>query len=348
MIEPEAPDDDRLALYDYSLAGVRIARHPVQPRDAARLLVAARTGGEVRHATFRDLPEQLAPGDLLVVNEARVLPVRLEAARPSGGRVEVVLHPTGSDDGASVLALLRPSARIAAGERLAVAGGPHLVVVDPPGGELRRVVIEGGLEAALAAGRLALPPYLERAGEPRDDHDYQTHFAATPGAIAAPTAGLHFTPELCERLAARGIAIARLVLHVGPGTFLPVRSERLRDHAMHEELYEIPPATAAAIAGAKARGARVIAVGTTTTRALESAAADGTLAAGRARTRLMIRPPHAFRVLDGLITNFHLPRTTLLALVAAFTGRERVLALYREAAQAGYRFYSYGDAMLLL
>ncbi|MBL8840198.1 MAG: tRNA preQ1(34) S-adenosylmethionine ribosyltransferase-isomerase QueA [Planctomycetes bacterium] len=338
-----------LALYDYPLEGVRIATAPAEPRDAARLLVADRTAGAARHHCFRELPELLAPGDLLVVNDTRVLPVRLFATRQSGGEVELLLHPTGLDSGDAVLALLKPSARLKAGEWLAVRGGPRVQLLDPPGSELRRVAIEGGLAAALAVGTLPLPPYLGRPEATASDQaDYQTLFASAPGAIAAPTAGLHFTPAVCERLAARGIELARVTLHVGPGTFLPVRAERLRDHAMHEELYEVSEALVAAIAAARARGGRVIAVGTTTTRALESAASSGTLVAGRARTRLMIRPPFAFRVLDGLVTNFHLPKTTLLALVAAFTGRERMLALYREAAAAGYRFYSYGDAMLLL
>jgi len=347
--DPTAPEDDRLALYDYPMEGVRIAATPAEPRDSARLLLAGRKEGPARHHLVRELPELLAPGDLLVVNDTRVLPVRLFARRASGGRVEVLLHPTGRDDATSTLALLQPSARLRAGETLVVEGGPRLTLLDPPGAELRRVAIEGGLAAALAVGHLPLPPYLPReAGEQPEDRDrYQTLFASAPGAIAAPTAGLHFTPALLERLAARGVALARLTLHVGPGTFLPVRAERLRDHAMHEELYELPPATVAAIERAKAAGRRVVAVGTTTTRALESAARAGPLAAGRERTRLMIRPPFAFRVVDALLTNFHLPKSTLLALVSAFAGRERILGLYREAAAAGYRFYSYGDAMLL-
>lgn len=347
-----SPEDDRVALYDYPEAGVRIASTPVEPRDAARLLVADRQSGAARHHHVRDLPELLLPGDLLVVNDTRVLTVRLAARRKSGGAVELLLHPTGSDDAATILALLQPSARLKQGEVLTIVGGPRVTLLDPPGAELRRVAIEGGLAAALPLGELPLPPYLPRdhGAEPADCERYQTIFAATPGAIAAPTAGLHFTPALLERLAARGVGVARITLHVGPGTFLPVRAERLRDHAMHEELYEIDGAAATAIERTKAAGGRVIAVGTTTTRALEAAAAAGAgaLAPGRARTRLMIRPPFRFRVLDGLLTNFHLPKSTLLALVAAFSSRERLLELYREAIATGYRFYSYGDAMLLL
>ncbi|MSP15176.1 MAG: tRNA preQ1(34) S-adenosylmethionine ribosyltransferase-isomerase QueA [Myxococcales bacterium] len=338
-----------MALYDYPAGDVRIAAAPVEPRDSARLLVAERAEGPARHHAVRDLPELLAPGDLLVVNDTRVLPVRLRARRQSGGRVELVLHPTGQDDESAILALLQPSARLKQGEVLSIDGGPNVTLLDPPGSELRRVAVAGGLAAALACGELPLPPYLPRADgeEPADRERYQTVFASAPGAIAAPTAGLHFTPALLERLTARGIGIARITLHVGPGTFLPVRTERLRDHAMHEELYTIGAEAVAAIARTKAAGGRVIAVGTTTTRALESAAGAGTLVPVRARTRLLIRPPFAFRVVDGLLTNFHLPKTTLLALVAALCGRERLLLLYREAIAAGYRFYSYGDAMLL-
>jgi S-adenosylmethionine:tRNA ribosyltransferase-isomerase len=373
---PSAPrseaEDDRLDLYDYPLDPVRIAASPSAERDGARLLVHDRETGRTSHGIFRDLASQLRRGDLLVLNDARVVPARLRARRATGGEVEVLLHPTGGDGGGGdlsdsgsqgeeiVQALLRPSARLLAGEVLTLANGRgdelRLVVVDPPGGELRRVRIVGGLARALELGELPLPPYIERdpkapdaaAREEQDRERYQTVFARVPGAIAAPTAGLHFTPRLLLQLAAAGVAATRITLHVGPGTFLPVRSDRLSGHAMHEELYEIPEAAAAAIAAARAEGRRVVAVGTTTTRALESAvAADGSVRPGRARTRLMIRPPHRFRAIDGLVTNFHLPRTTLLALVAAFTGRERLLALYSEAAALGYRFYSYGDAMLL-
>lgn len=352
------PDDDRLDLYDYPLDGVRIAATPAPTRDAARLLVHERASGSTRHATFAELPNFLHQGDLLVLNDARVVAARLAARRASGGAVEVLLHPTantpaaGGDGGEPdvVLALLKPSARVGAGEVLTVGDG-RLVVLDPPGAELRRVRVEGGVERMLARGELPLPPYIPREGGelPLDRERYQTVYARVPGAIAAPTAGLHFTPELFERLAAAGIGVVHLTLHVGPGTFLPVRSPLLSGHSMHEELYEVPEATARRIAEARAAGGRIVAVGTTTTRALESSRGeDGALAAGRARTRLMIRPPWRFAAIDALVTNFHLPKTTLLALVAAFAGRERLLALYREAAALGYRFYSYGDAMLIL
>lgn len=360
MPSDQNADDDRLASYDYPLDGVRIASHPAPVRDAARLLVHERATATTHHATIRDLGRFLRPGDLLVFNDTRVLPARLFARRASGGEVEVLLHPTGAVDPVAdaarapeiVLALLRPSARVRAGEALALANGARIIAVDPPGPELRRVQVEGGLARALEVGELPLPPYLNR--EPGDERErdrerYQTVFARAPGAIAAPTAGLHFTSELLAELAAAGIRSTHVTLHVGPGTFLPVRSELLSQHAMHEELYEIGAAAAESIAATRAGGGRIVAVGTTTTRALESAADDaGRIQAGSARTRLMIRPPHRFRAIDALLTNFHLPKTTLLALVSAFAGRTRILALYQEAAAAGYRFYSYGDAMLLL
>jgi S-adenosylmethionine:tRNA ribosyltransferase-isomerase len=353
-------DEDRLELYDYPLDGVRIAATPAPSRDAARLLVHERASGTTHHAAFVDLCRFLRAGDLLVLNDTRVVAARIAARRKSGGAVEVLLHPTGStgstaasDDGERdvVLALLRPSARIGEGEVLTVGGDGRLVVLDPPGAELRRVRVIGGVERMLERGEMPLPPYIEREGGelPLDRERYQTVYARVPGAIAAPTAGLHFTPELLARLAAAGVGIAPLTLHVGPGTFLPVRTALLSDHEMHEELFEIPQETARRIERTRANGGRIVAVGTTTTRALESARReDGSIASGRARTRLLIRPPWRFQAIDALITNFHLPKTTLLALVSAFAGRERLLALYREAAALGYRFYSYGDAMLIL
>ena len=362
-MEPEAADApgppdplDRIDAYDYVLPPDRIASQPCSERDGSRLLVAsAEVDRPTEHRHFHELGAVLAPGDLLVVNDARVIPARLEARRPSGARVEVLLHPTGSATpipGRAFCgeALLRPSARIKRGEELHLASGLRLRVDDDPGPELRAVSSESSVENLLATGELPLPPYFDRSGPPTDlDHArYQTVFARSAGAIAAPTAGLHFSPPLLAALQAQGIGVASLTLFVGPGTFLPVRSERLSQHAMHEEAYEIPEATCRQIAETRARGGRVIAVGTTSTRALEaSAALDGQAQPGFARTRLMIRPPYRFRVIDGLITNFHLPRSTLICLVAAFVGRQRILDLYREAVEHQYRFYSYGDAMLL-
>ncbi len=349
--------DDRLDQYNYVLPKDRIAAEPATRRDASRLLVVDRHRLDVEHGQFSRLSSYLSVGDLLVVNDARVIPARLRALRTTGGEVEVVLHPTGLEapmigGRRQALALLKPSARIKAGEELRTAHGLSLRVEDPPGAEIRRVSFTADLEQFLEHGLLPLPPYLPRppfAEMPFDRDRYQTIFADRPGAIAAPTAGLHFTSDLIDRLQGQGIEIARITLHVGPGTFLPVRTRRLSEHSMQEEAYEIPLCTVQSIERAKSRRRRVVAVGTTTTRALESAALQGGVpTAGKGRTRLMIRPPFDFRCVDALITNFHLPRSTLLALVAAFAGRARVLDWYRTAVDQGYRFYSYGDAMLIL
>lgn len=345
-------EDDFLSAYDYELPAECIAAVPAARREEARLLVHHRTRGGSVNSRFRDLSSHLRPGDLLVLNDTRVLAARLHATRGSGGRVELLVQPDPTG-GEGALALLRPSARVRGGEELHLPGGQVLRVVDPPGPELRRISFEGSLDALCAGGELPLPPYLPRNGstdhQALDRERYQTVYAERPGAIAAPTAGLHFTHALLQGLREQGIAQASLTLHVGAGTFLPVRRERLSEHSMHAEAYEIPPATAAALQATRAAGGRVIAVGTTTTRALESAATpEGGVVAGRGVSRLLIRPPYEFRVVDGMITNFHLPRSTLLALVAAFAGRRRILELYHEAREAGYRFYSYGDATLLL
>ncbi len=358
----DAERDDQLDAYDFELPPEAIAQTPAERRDRSRLLVHDRSSQKTRHSSFHQLGDHLRSGDVLVLNNTRVIPARISAVRPSGGRVEILLHPSGGStfDGGSglslekaeteALALLRPSARVAEGERLLTAGGVAIRVLDAPGPELRRVCLEAPLEVLLREGQVPLPPYLSRNPQSASDDQerYQTVYADQPGAIAAPTAGLHFTPGLLDELRARGVGVAPITLHVGPGTFLPVRTDRLSDHPMHEEWFEIPEATIRCIEEAKSRSARVVAVGTTTTRALEGCVADcGELRSGWHRTRLMIRPPYSFAVIDSLITNFHLPRSTLLALVSAFASREKILALYREAIASGYRFYSYGDAMLL-
>ena len=340
--------------FDYDLPEAQIAQTPADARDAARLLVLDRSAATLADRHVRDLPALLVEGDLLVLNDTRVLPARLFATRDTGGRVEVFLLEPQADG--SWTALLRSGGSPQPGEVLAVgAHGIRLEARDD--GALWRVTPVGGpFEALMAAdGRMPLPPYIRRETEdPRDALDrerYQTVFAETTGAVAAPTAGLHFTPRLFQALDARGVETARVTLHVGVGTFAPVRAERLEDHAMHAERYVIPDATAAAVRGAKADGRRVVAVGTTTVRALEGSSArsdDGLPTAESASTDLFITPGFDFRVVDALLTNFHLPRSTLLALVSAFAGRERVLSAYRHAVDAGYRFYSYGDAMLIV
>ncbi|HET9298747.1 MAG TPA: tRNA preQ1(34) S-adenosylmethionine ribosyltransferase-isomerase QueA [Candidatus Polarisedimenticolaceae bacterium] len=342
----------RLEDYAYDLPEEQIAQEPLPRRDASRLLVLDRDTGEVAHRAFLDLPDVLAPGDLVVVNDTRVVPARLLGRKRTGGRAEILLlEATGEDTWRALLAHApAPGGVVELGE------GVSATVLAREGevGTVRLSATATDLHGALARlGRMPLPPYVHRApGDPRDATDrerYQTVFAREPGAAAAPTAGLHFTPEVLDRLAARGIARTAITLHVGPGTFLPFRGEEVaEDHRLHEEPFAVPPAAAVAIAETRARGGRVVAVGTTVARTLETAAAgDGTVRAGSGRTRLFLRPGSRFRVVDALLTNFHLPRSSLLVLVCAFAGRERTLAAYREAVRAGYRFYSYGDAMLV-
>jgi S-adenosylmethionine:tRNA ribosyltransferase-isomerase len=350
--------------FDYDLPAEAIAQEAVEPRDAARLLAHDLKDGATEHARVRDLPRLLRAGDLLVVNDTRVRAARLLARRPSGGRVEVLLlAPLGDDDGRWRV-LARPASKLRPGEPLRVAAGAASAQaglrVDPlergeRGVWTVRLVPEADepVEAAIARlGRMPLPPYIHRGeDDPRtagDRERYQTVYAREPGSAAAPTAGLHFTPELLERLEAGGVERAQVTLHVGEGTFRPVEVDDPSRHPMHAERLRVPPETAAAVARCRARGGRVVAVGTTSVRALESAAdGAGGVRASEGDTRLFLLPGAEFRVVDALLTNFHLPRSTLLMLVAAFAGRERTLALYREALEQGYRFYSYGDAMLL-
>lgn len=340
---------------DFALPEELIAQAPVEPRDASRLLQLPRAGGEARHLRFTDLPELLSPGDLLVLNDSRVIPARLLGHKPSGGRMEALLvepvSGTRPGEPARWVAMAQSSKAIRVGTRVDFGGlGAEVTRVAGEGFyELRFDRDEAGLAEALErVGRVPLPPYIRREPGAADRDRYQTVIAREPGSVAAPTAGLHFTSELLARLATRGVERATVTLHVGPGTFLPVRAPRLEDHRMHSERYEVPEDTVRAFDAARRRGGRVVAVGTTAVRTLESAWAEGTLRAGPGRTDIFIRPGHAFRAVDGLLTNFHLPRSTLLALVCAFGGAERVLTAYREAVAARYRFFSYGDAMAIV
>lgn len=329
---------------DYDLPESAIAQTPVEPRDAARLLVAAGEDGVVEHRTVADLPDLLEPGDLLVVNDTKVIPARLHLRKPTGGAVEVLLlerRPEGRWE-----ALVKPSRRVPAGTVLEGDGDLRVEVGDVIGEDGRRWVdVHGGSEdadlAVLAAvGEVPLPPYIH---EPLADPDrYQTVYANQPGSVAAPTAGLHLTDAVLDRCRARGVTVVPIELLVGLGTFRPITAERVEDHPMHAERYRIPAASAAAIEGRDAAG-RVVAVGTTVVRALESWAATGE---AEGATRLFIHGHHPFLVVDRLLTNFHVPRSSLLALVQSFAGpgwRD----LYRTALGEGYRFLSFGDAMLL-
>lgn len=338
-----------LADYSFELPDALIATAPPAARDGARLLVL---GAEEPHQRVTRLPELLSPGDLLVVNDTRVLRCRLHLTRASGGQVEVLLLRA---DAEVVPALVRPAKKLKIGERLVLPGaapGQALGVIIEGRGEDGVVMVRPLPDAkTLMAerGALPLPPYLRRAAGPEDDERYQTVFAAHDGAVAAPTAGLHLSERLLARLAERGVGLARVTLHVGQGTFQPLREEDIARGALHAERYEISAETAEAVAACRARGGRVVAVGTTSLRALESAAeADGRLKVGPGETTLFVREGYQPKVISGLLTNFHLPQTSLLMLVCALGGRERVLGAYREAVSNGYRFYSYGDAMLLL
>jgi len=345
---------ERLSDYDYPLPPAAIAQRPLADRAACRLLVLDPASGALADRRFRDLPALLAPGDLLVINDTRVLPARLRGLREraGAGEAELLLHTPGADG--RWLGLLRPARRFRPGDRFLAAQGRVQIQVEEPGegGDrwLRLLAPASWAEAMALAGELPLPPYIVRPADARDGEDYQTTFARAEGAVAAPTAGLHFDAPLLAALAARGVACAALTLHVGVGTFLPVRVDDPAEHRMHAERFTLPAATRRAVDAARAAGGRVIAVGTTVTRTLESPCeADWAGPADLAgETRLFIRPPYRCRRVDGLVTNFHLPRSTLLMLVAALAGRERVLAAYAHAVLAGYRFFSYGDAMLLL
>ena len=338
------------ALFDYELPPDRIAHEAVEPRDTARLLLVHRQTACLEHCAVRDLPDLLRQGDLLVVNDTRVIPARLIGRKPTGGRVELLLVE--EEEPGVWLALPGGTRRLAEGSILTFAEALRAEVLGYQDGQVRvRLQAPGGAMSVVnRIGVTPLPPYIKRPHPRAEDRErYQTVYARNPGAVAAPTAGLHFTSDLFARLSAAGIRRADLTLHVGPGTFRPVRTDTLDRHRMEEERFAISEATMAAMEETKKHGGRVVAVGTTVVRALETAAqATGTPRAMAGRTGLFIRPPFHFQAVDLLLTNFHLPRSTLLALVCAFGGRELILKAYAEAVRMGYRFYSYGDAMLIL
>jgi S-adenosylmethionine:tRNA ribosyltransferase-isomerase len=337
----------RLEELDYALPADRIAQEPAAERTQARLLVLDRTTAVRRHVGITDLPAWLAAGDLLVVNDTRVIPARVQGRRPTGGRLELLLVRAVGDDG-EWEALVRGAPRPGELVHLPDGSGEWIESLGDGRWRLRLSVTPDVLAWLERVGEVPLPPYIRRPSGPTaaDRERYQTVYARVPGAIAAPTAGLHLTPELLDRLRTTGVGVAALTLHVGPGTFLPLRAD-LETARMEAEPYDVPEETVTRVATTRARGGRIIAVGTTTVRALESAAAEGELRAGAGSAALFIRPGHRFRVVDALLTNFHLPRSPLLALVAALAGWDRIRDAYAEAVAAGYRFYSYGDAMLI-
>lgn len=346
----------RTADFDYHLPQELIAQEPVAQRDMSRLLIVPRTDGPLRHAAFSDLLSLLNPGDRLVFNDTKVIPARLQCAREDGGDAEILFVEQLADGAWS--AMVRPGRRLRAGARVHPLACPSCTL------EVREVLADGNRVIALkdnqlfssidalmeAHGAPPLPPYVHRDATPSDRERYQTVYARERGAVAAPTAGLHFTPELIGRAGTQGIGVSFVTLHVGLGTFRPVKDEDPRDHVIHSERYILSPQTSEDIRRTKAAGGRIVAVGTTSVRVLEFCSGpDGLPEGGSSGTcNLYILPGFRFRVVDGIVTNFHLPKSTLLMLISAFAGRDRILAAYGEAVVQRYRFFSYGDAMCIL
>lgn len=338
--------------FDYELPAEQIARHPHQQRDESRLLALHRETGTIAHRTFRDLTELIPAGDALVLNETRVFPARLLGKRQGGGEAEILLLSPVEREGETLwTALVRPGAKLKPGRSVRIAEDFQVDVVasDNDGTRTVRLVTPLPVDEVLDRyGRIPLPPYIDRAAAPEDAERYQTVYARERGSVAAPTAGLHFTPSLLAALEEKGVQIVRIVLHVGVGTFRPVEVEDPEEHLMHFERYLVSPASSSALNATRAAGGRIWAVGTTVTRTLETVTgADGVVRPGEGWTNLFIRPPYDFRAVDCLITNFHLPRSTLLMLVAARAGYDTTMRAYRQAIAEGYRFYSYGDAMVV-
>ena len=342
------------SLFDYELPAECIAQRPADRRQDARLLVLDRATGQIQHRHVRDLPERLGERDLLVLNDTRVLQARLLGTRcATGARCEVLFIRTARPGLWEVW--LKTRGKVRAGEWLDMEDGRLRVRVHGPAEDGAWLVEPDSHEDPVTVldrvGRPPLPPYIRRPRDapsrPEDRQRYQTVYARRPGAIAAPTAGLHFTDDLLATLRDRGVEMAWVTLHVGVGTFKPIGTARIEDHHMHSELYDVPPETVEALTRARREGRRIVAVGTTTVRTLETVARRDPLVAGPGTTDLFIYPPYPFRLTDAVITNFHLPRSTLLVMVSALAGRETILNAYRDAVQRGYRFYSYGDAMLI-
>lgn len=348
--------------FSYEFPPELIATHPLARRDASRLLVLNRDTGEIRHDLFQNITRHFRAGDVLVFNDSKVFPARLLTRRPTGGKQEILLVSPVDSDSHRWQILVDHAVRMKIGERFEW-DGLALTIASENGPEREaRLEFDGDLFDVLErVAHVPLPPYIHRPDEPADRERYQTVFARETGSIAAPTAGLHFTQESLETLQRKGVIMVSITLHIGPGTFLPVRAAALEDHRMHWEFFSVSPAAATAINHAKNENRRITAVGTTTTRVLESLARQGYVAperyaisgaqepitSGPGKTDIFIRPPFDFKLIDRLITNFHQPQSTLLILVCAFAGRERVLLAYAEAIRQGYRLFSYGDAMLI-
>jgi S-adenosylmethionine:tRNA ribosyltransferase-isomerase len=341
----------RTADYDFHLPEALVAQEPLARRDASRLLVVDRALGTLAHRTFADLPALMAPGDALVVNTTRVFRARLLGRRDSGAPAEVLLLRAVDAHG-TFEAMVQPGNKLRPGRRVTVADDLSVEILGVTERGTREVRLHAAGDPMAAVerhGHVPLPPYIQRADDSGDATRYQTVYAREQGSVAAPTAGLHFTPEVLAAVDARGVRRVDVLLHVGAGTFKPVEADDPTEHVMHEEWYRVSAESAAALNATRRAGGRVWAVGTTSLRTLESAAdADGTLRAEAGETRLFVRPPYEFRVVDRLVTNFHLPRSTLLMLVAAFAGYELTMHAYETAVREGYRFYSYGDAMVIV
>jgi S-adenosylmethionine:tRNA ribosyltransferase-isomerase len=339
----------RAADFDYEYPPEAVAQHPLPDRSASRLLMLDHASGAIRHRNFRDFPHLLTAGDVLVLNTSRVIPARLRGTRENGREAELLLVHAEPDD--QWLAMVHPGGKLKVGRRIRFGDDAIAEIVDVLRGGLRRIRFTGPADVSKLMqhfGAVPLPPYITRAAEPSDSERYQTIFADVDGSVAAPTAGLHFTQDLLRQLSDRGVQIANTLLHVGPGTFKPVDVDDPSQHTMHAEWYAISDATADTINTARAHGHRIWAVGTTVTRTLETAAAGANeVTAGSGWTDLFIYPPFEFRIVDALLTNFHLPRSTLLMLVAAFAGYGHTMAAYHAAIVEGYRLFSYGDAMVV-
>jgi S-adenosylmethionine:tRNA ribosyltransferase-isomerase len=339
--------DLRLSDFDFELPPELIAQHPAAERAASRLLHVDGRSGALEDLAFRDLARLIGPNDLLVFNDTKVIKARLRGRKDTGGEVEVLVERVLDEHRA--LAHVRASKTPKAGRKLTLAGGIEAEVLGRKD-DLFELRFEGAgtvLDQLAAYGEVPLPPYITHTPDASDESRYQTVYANEPGAVAAPTAGLHFDEATLAKLRSAGVAFAHVTLHVGAGTFQPVRGDDVSAHVMHSEWYSIPEATVAAIARARAGNGRVIAVGTTTLRGLEARAAEGPLRSGEGETRIFITPGFEFCVVDRLLTNFHLPRSTLLMLVSAFAGLENIRGAYAHAVRERYRFFSYGDAMLL-